>query len=334
MGFSFDLTVIWAGILAFAVFAYVVMDGFDLGLGIIFPLLEPGRQRDSAMNTVAPVWDGNETWLVLGGGGLLAAFPLAYAIIMPAVYAPLIAMLLGLVFRGVAFEFRWRTTRQPVWDVAFFSGSVVAAFAQGVTLGAILQGISVTGRSYSGLWWEWLSPFSLLTGVSVVVGYALLGACWLIFRTENELQDRAYQLARWLGIGTSIAVLAVSLATPFLEGAYYKRWFATPNIYFLSPIAVLAGLAALGFFRALAKRAELAPFLLALALFLLSFIGLGVSMFPYLIPGTLTIWQAAAPAKSQAFMLVGAGIMVPIILAYTGYAYWVFRGKVGHEGYH
>jgi cytochrome d ubiquinol oxidase subunit II len=334
MDFSFDLTVIWAGILAFAVFAYVVMDGFDLGLGIIFPLLEPGQCRDAAMNSVAPVWDGNETWLVLGGGGLLAAFPLAYAIIMPAVYAPLIAMLLGLVFRGVAFEFRWRTKRQPVWDFAFFAGSIVAAFMQGVTLGAILQGVSVTGRSYSGLWWEWVSPFTMLTGASVVVGYALLGACWLIFRTENVLQARAYVLAHWLGIGTSVAVLAVSLATPFLEGAYYKRWFATPNIYFLSPIPVLAGLAALGFFRSLAKRAELAPFLFALALFLLSFIGLGASMFPYLIPGTLTIWQAAAPAKSQAFMLVGASVMVPIILIYTGYAYWVFRGKVGHDGYH
>ncbi|QXQ08597.1 cytochrome d ubiquinol oxidase subunit II [Sphingosinicellaceae bacterium] len=332
---SFDLTIVWAGILAFAVFAYVVMDGFDLGIGIVFPLLEPGRQRDIAMNSVAPVWDGNETWLVLGGGGLMAAFPLAYSIILPAVYAPLIAMLLGLVLRGVSFEFRWRTTRQPVWDFAFFGGSMVAAFAQGVTLGAILQGISVTGRSYSGLWWEWLSPFSILTGLSVIIGYALLGACWLIFRTEGELQNRGYALAKWLGVGTSIAVLAVSLATPLIsEGIYFQRWFAVPNIYLLSPIPVLAAAAALLFFRSLAKRAELAPFLLALALFLLSFIGLGVSMFPYLIPGRVTIWQAAAPASSQVFMLVGAGIMVPIILAYTGYAYWVFRGKVGHDGYH
>jgi len=334
MGVDVDLTIVWAGILAFAVFAYVVMDGFDLGLGIVFPLLKRGQQRDATMNSVAPVWDGNETWLVLGGGGLLAAFPLAYAIIMPAIYVPVIAMLLGLVFRGVAFEFRWRTTRQPIWDFAFFAGSVVAAFSQGVILGAILQGVSVTGRSYSGLWWEWLSPFSVLCGASVVVGYALLGCCWLIYRTEGTLQDRAYALARLFGTATSMAVLAVSAATPLLEGAYYKRWFSVPNIYWLSPIPVLAGLAALGFFRALAKRAEVAPFLLSLALFLLSFIGLGVSMFPYLIPGQITIWQAAAPAKSQVFMLVGAGIMVPIILAYTGYAYWVFRGKVGHEGYH
>ena len=335
MGISFDLTVVWAGILAFAVFAYVVMDGFDLGLGIIFPLIEPGQQRNATMNTVAPVWDGNETWLVLGGGGLLAAFPLAYAIIMPAIYAPVIAMLLGLVFRGVAFEFRSRTARLPVWDFAFFAGSLVASFAQGVVLGAILQGVSVTGRSYSGLWWEWLSPFSLLCGVSVVVGYALLGCCWLIYRTEGDLQDRALVLARLFGIGTSVAVLAVSLATPFVsEGVYYKRWFAVPNIYLLSPIPVLAGAAALGFFRSLGRRAELAPFLFALALFLLAFVGLGVSMFPWLIPGKVTIWQAAAPAKSQIFMLVGVAVMVPLILAYTAYSYWLFRGKVGHEGYH
>ena len=336
MGFSLDLTIVWAGILAFAVFAYVVMDGFDLGLGIIFPLLDAGQQRDATMNSVAPVWDGNETWLVLGGGGLMAAFPLAFAIIMPAVYAPLIAMLLGLVLRGVAFEFRWRAAQaqQWHWDTAFFAGSLIAAFAQGIVLGAILQGVSVTGRSYSGLWWEWLSPFSLLCGASVVTGYALLGCCWLIYRVEGPLQDRAYHLARLFGIGTSVAVLAVSAATPFLEGAYYRRWFSVPNIYLLSPIPLLAGAAALGFFRALRRRAELAPFLLALALFLLAFVGLGVSMFPYLIPGKITIWQAASPAASQAFMLVGTVILVPAILLYSGYAYWVFRGKVGHEGYH
>ena len=334
MGYSFDLTVIWALILAFAVFAYVVMDGFDLGIGILFPLLDRGRQRDATMNSVAPVWDGNETWLVLGGGGLLAAFPMAYAIIMPAVYVPVIFMLLGLVFRGVAFEFRWRTTRQPIWDAAFFAGSVVAAFSQGVILGAILQGVTITGRSYSGLWWEWLSPFSVLCGAAVVVGYALLGACWLIYRTEADLQARAYRLAWIFGVATSVAVLAVSVATLFIKGDYYQRWFSVPNIYFLGFVPILAAASGLAFFRALSKRAELTPFLLALTLFLLSFIGLGISMFPYLIPGQVTIWQAAAPAKSQMFMLVGTAIMVPVIIAYSAYSYWVFRGKVGHEGYH
>ena len=334
MGISFDLTLIWAGIIAFAVFAYVVMDGFDLGIGILFPLLDKGQDRNSAMNSIAPVWDGNETWLVLGGGGLLAAFPLAYAIIMPAVYVPVIAMLLGLVFRGVAFEFRARTARVWLWDSAFAFGSVLAAFAQGVTLGAILQGIKVAGRGYGGGWWDWLTPFTLLCGAAVVIGYALLGACWLIYRTEGGLQDRSFGLAKWLGVATLVALVAVSAATPFLSYDYYSRWLRAPGIYLTAPVPVLVGITALLFVRSLAKRAELAPFLLALGVFLLSFVGLGMSMFPYLVPPSVTIWDAAAPASSQTFMLVGVAVMVPIILAYTGYAYWVFRGKVGHEGYH
>ena len=331
---SIDLTLIWAGIIAFAVFAYVVMDGFDLGIGILFPLLEKGVVRSAAINSIAPVWDGNETWLVLGGGGLLAAFPLAYAIIMPAVYVPVIAMLLGLVFRGVAFEYRARTGRLWLWDGAFAFGSLLAAVAQGVTLGAILQGVKVAGRGYAGGWWDWLTPFTLLTGVAVAAGYALLGACWLIWRSEGALQDRCFRLARWLGAATLAAVVAVSAATPFLSYHYYARWLHAPGIYLAAPVPVLVGVTALLFVRALARRAELAPFLLALGVFLLSFIGLGISMFPYLVPPSVTIYDAASPRSSQLFMLVGVGIMVPVILAYTGYAYWVFRGKVGHEGYH
>ena len=329
-----DLPTIWAFIIAFAVFVYVVMDGFDLGLGILFPLFPQKADRDVIMNSVAPVWDGNETWLVLGGGGLLAAFPLAYAIIMPAVYVPVILMLLGLVFRGVAFEFRARTGRLWLWDGAFAFGSTLAALAQGVTLGAILQGVKVAGRGYAGGWWDWLTPFTLLTGIAVVTGYALLGACWLIWRTEGALQNRCFALARWLGIGTLAALVAVSAATPFLSYDYYGRWLRAPGIYLTAPVPILVGLTALLFARALAKRAELAPFLLALGVFLLGFIGLGISMFPYLVPPSVTIYQAASPRASQLFMLVGVGIMVPIILVYTGYAYWVFRGKVGHEGYH
>lgn len=333
------LSLIWAGIIAVAVFGYVVMDGFDLGLGILFPWLGDkgeagGNDRNTAINTIAPVWDGNETWLVLGGGGLFAAFPLAYAIIMPAVYTPIIAMLLGLVFRGVAFEFRARTTRLWIWDSAFAFGSIMAAFSQGVILGAILQGVSVSGRAYSGGWWDWLSPFSILTGVSVVAGYALLGACWLIYRTEGGLQNRAFALARVTGAATLAAVAAVSLATPFLSHDYYSRWFTAPGIYLSAPVPILVGVCALLFVRALKRRAEIQPFLLVLAVFLLSFIGLGISMFPWLVPGELSIYDAATPEKSQVFMLVGVSIMLPIIIAYTAYAYWVFRGKVGHDGYH
>jgi cytochrome d ubiquinol oxidase subunit II len=329
-----DLTLIWAGIIGFAVFAYVVMDGFDLGIGILFPLLERGRDRNTAINSVAPVWDGNETWLVLGGGGLLAAFPLAYAVIMPAVYTPVIAMLLGLVFRGVAFEFRARTGRLWLWDAAFAGGSMLAALAQGITLGAVLQGITVHGRAYGGGWWDWLTPFTLLTGVAVVIGYGLLGATWLIYRTEGSLQDRCRSLAKGLALGTLVAVVAVSAATPFLNYDYYSRWLRAPGIYATAPVPLLVAVVGFLLYRSLTKRAELAPFLLALSLFLLSFVGLGISMFPYVVPPSITLWQAASPVSSQLFMLVGVGIMVPVILAYTGYAYWVFRGKVGHEGYH
>ena len=218
---NIDLTVVWALIIAFAVFAYIVMDGFDLGIGILFPAFRPGHERDTAMNSIAPVWDGNETWLVLGGGGLFAVFPLAYAVIMPALYAPIIAMLLGLIFRGVAFEFRWRDPRhRALWDVAFTGGSVVAACAQGITLGALLQGIKVEGRAYAGSWWDWLTPFSLLVGLGIVCGYALLGATWLVMRTEGSLQDRARTFSLWLGATTVAVIAAVSAATPFLEGKY------------------------------------------------------------------------------------------------------------------
>jgi cytochrome d ubiquinol oxidase subunit II len=330
-----DLAFVWACLLAFAVLAYVVLDGFDLGVGILFPAFEKGADRDKAMNSIAPVWDGNETWLILGGGGLFAAFPLAYAILMPAVYTPLIAMLLGLVFRGVAFEFRWRTVRaKPAWDIAFFGGSLLAAFSQGVILGAILQGVAVEGRAYAGGWWDWLSGFSLLTGASVVVAYVLLGATWLNMKTEGALQAKARLIAPWVATLTLIAIGAVSLATPFLQAAYYARWFAWPQIVFTAPVPVLVAVTAAALFWSLYKGREVAPFLLSLALFVLTFAGLGISLYPYIVPDTITIWQAAAPASSQIFMLIGAGVMIPIILAYTGYAYWVFRGKVRDEGYH
>jgi len=332
---TFDLATAWAGVIAFAVFAYVVMDGFDLGIGALFPLLEPGQDRDVAMNSVAPVWDGNETWLVLGGGGLMAAFPLAYAIIMPAVYAPIVAMLLGLVFRGVAFEFRWRDpAHRAFWDVAFAGGSIVAALAQGIILGALLQGVEVRDRQYAGGWWDWLTPFSLLTGASLLVGYATLGATWLIIKTDGALQAFAYRLAGWLGAGLVAGIVLVSAATPFLEAAYYRRWFAMPGVLLAAQVPLLVGVATALFFFSLRRRRLYAPFLLVLALFALSFVGLGVSLFPNIVPTAVTIWEAASPPKSQGFMLVGAAILIPIILAYTAHAYWVFRGKVGHEGYH
>lgn len=331
-----DLTVVWAAIIAFAVVAYVVMDGFDLGIGILFPAFAPGRARNDAMNSVAPLWDGNETWLVMGGGGLLAAFPLAYAIILPATYPLMIVMLLGLIFRGVAFEFRWRSqTRRGLWDAAFTAGSVAAALAQGITLGAILQGIHVENGAYAGGWLDWLSPFSLLTGVSVVVGYALLGATWLIWKTEGDGQARARQLAVPLACGLVAALVAVSLATPFLAIEYWRRWFEMPGLVLAAPVPLLAALCAAVLVASLRKAtSDRLPFLMALCLFLLAFAGLAVSMYPYVVPPGVTIWDAAAPRQSQTFLLAGTVVILPVILTYTGWAYWVFRGKVGQGGYH
>ena len=330
-----DLTVIWAVIIAFAVAMYVVMDGFDLGIGILFPRVPVGQDRDQAMNSIAPVWDGNETWLVMGGGGLLAAFPLAYAIILPALYAPLIAMLLGLIFRGVAFEFRWRDAgHRKFWDAGFCLGSLVATFAQGITLGALLQGISVAGRAYGGGWWDWLTPFSLLTGASLVIAYALLGAAWLIWKTEGALNVQARRFATWLLPAFLLMVGAVSLATPFLEAQYHERWFQWPGVLFTAIMPLAFGGIALGCWEAIRRGRDWLPFATALGLFALALVGLGISIWPYVIPGRVTIWEAAAPHSSQLFMLVGAAVLVPLILAYTAWSYWVFRGKVGGEGYH
>ena len=332
----FDLAFIWAGLIAFAVLAYVLFDGFDLGIGVLFPFLATDQERDQAMNSVAPVWDGNETWLVLGGGGLMAAFPLAFAVVMPALYAPIIAMLLGLVFRGVAFEFRWRTVRGKfLWDWAFAGGSAVAAFAQGIALGALVQGIPVANRAYAGGWWDWLTWFSLLTGLALVIGYALLGAGWLILKTSGQLQARARRFAWIAGAGTLALIGLVSLITPFLDPIFMQRWFAWPAIVYSAPVPIFVALAALALFWGLYAHREGVPFLAAIALFVLSYIGLGISFYPYILPPSITIWDAAAPDNSLAFLLVGAGVLIPLILGYTAWAYWVFRGKVGDAGgYH
>ncbi len=335
MAVVFDLPTVWAFILAFAIFAYVVLDGFDLGIGILFPAFAAGDERDHAMNSIAPVWDGNETWLVLGGGGLMAAFPLGYGVILSALYTPIVAMLLALIFRGVAFEFRWRDpAHRKYWDAAFTLGSVVASLAQGIALGGLLQGISVQGRAYAGGWWDWLSPFSVLVGVALICGYALLGATWLIMKSEGLLQEHCYRLAFRFGIATLVGIAAVSAATPFLANAYYQRWFAWPQVLFTAQVPLLVVIATVVLFLSLRRKATYWPFLVALALFALGLVGLGISLYPYVVPRAITIWDAAAPATSLEFMLVGAVIMVPIILAYTGYSYWVFRGKTGQEGYH
>lgn len=333
---EFDLAFVWAGLIAFAVLVYVILDGFDLGIGILFPFGKSERDRDMMMNSVAPVWDGNETWLVLGGGGLFAVFPLAYAIVMPALYMPITLMLLALVFRGVSFEYRWRTTRgKGIWDAAFFGGSFIAALCQGVALGALVQGVEVDGRAYGGGWFDWLTPFSVLTGFAVVVGYALLGATWLVLKTKNALQIQMQRYAWWLGAATLGLIGVVSILTPFQDPVYFQRWTNVPGSLFSIIVPILMLGLARSFFNGLNDGKDLQPFLSALGFFVVSFIGIGISFYPMMVPPSLTIWEAAAPDSSLAFALVGAVILVPIILAYTAYAYWVFRGKMDpSEGYH
>ena len=331
-----DLAFIWASLMAVAILAYVILDGFDLGIGILFPFLKGVRHRDQAMNTVAPVWDGNETWLVLGGGGLFAVFPMAYAIILPALYAPIIAMLIGLIFRGVAFEFRWRTNRwKTTWDMSFFLGSLTAALSQGIILGALIQGIEVSGRAYSGGWWDWLTPFSLMCGVALATGYALLGATWLIMKTDHALNSRAYHLAWYLTPAMAAVMGIISLWTPFLDPVFMERWFSSPSIYYVSIVPVLTFMLFVGLVLNLNSKRDNRPFVLTLGLFLTSYIGLGISIYPLMIPPSITIWQAAAPDESLRFLLVGALVLLPIIIGYTAYSYWVFRGKTRTgEGYH
>jgi len=324
-----DLPLIWAGVIAFAVCMYVLMDGFDLGIGILFQTVPTDDERDIMMNSVAPVWDGNETWLVLGGGGLLGVYPLAYATLLPALYLPIIVMLVALVFRFKAIRGKF------IWNWSFCLGSLVAAFSQGVVLGAFVQGFEVVDRSYAGGPFDWLTPFSILVGFGVTAGYALLGSTWLIMKTDGPLQRWAYKVSMPLLIAVLGFMVAVSLWVPLLDADIGRRWFSWPNILYLSPVPILVVLATVWLVRALLTDRERLPFLLTLFLFLLGYAGLAISLFPNIVPPDITIWDAASPPETQLFMLVGVAIMMPFVLGYTAYAYWVFRGKVDpHAGYH
>ena len=327
---------IWAILIAVAVVMYVVLDGFDLGIGILLPFRKSQADRDLTVDTVAPFWDGNETWLVLGGGGLWVAFPQAYAVIMPANYLPIIVMLLALIFRGVSFEFR--VVSRPGhrwWDIAFAAGSIIAAFAQGVVLGSLIQGITVVDGAFAGGPFDWLSPFSLLCGVGVVAGYALLGATWLIARTEGTIQAESRAHARVLLVLVLGFIAAVSLWTPLAVDRIAERWFSTPNIWFLWPVPIVTALVALFAWRGLARQSEYAPFIGSIVLFLLCYLGLAISTYPYIVPPSITIREAAAVPESQMFTLIGVVCMLPVILGYTVFVYWNFRGKVRPgEGYH
>jgi cytochrome d ubiquinol oxidase subunit II len=331
-----DLVLIWTAIIAIGVFLYVLLDGFDLGVGILYGLAPP-NERAQVMNSIAPVWDGNETWLILGGVALLAVFPVAFAIIIPAVYFPVLLMLLALVFRGVAFEFRFEhPVARRFWSWGFCAGSGIATFAQGAVLGAFIQGFTVNGRDFAGTSWDWLTPFSVLTGLGLMFGYALLGAGWLIIKTEGELQSWARRTGRVCLGGVLLAILAVSVWTPLANAAIAQRWFGWPNMLFLVPVPLLTAAVAFAAWRALGGwGGDAAPFLGAMGLFLLSYLGIAISFWPMIVPGHFTLWQAASSEGTQAFLLVGTLLLLPVILMYTAWSYWVFRGKMRADvGYH
>ncbi|WP_142781691.1 cytochrome d ubiquinol oxidase subunit II [Agrobacterium sp. T29] len=332
-----DLPLIWAIIIGFGLMMYVIMDGFDLGIGILFPFVHDREERDTMVNSVAPVWDGNETWLVLGGAALLAAFPQAYAVILSALYFPLVLMLAGLIWRGVAFEFRFKAdeTHKPFWDKAFAWGSYIATFSQGVALGAFINGFEVKDGSYAGRLFDWLTPFSLFTGFGLLFAYSLLGATWLVMKTEDGLQRRMRELGRPVTFALLLVIAIVSIWTPLTHADIAGRWFSLPNLFFFAPVPLLLVLATWGLLKTLSGNGNAAPFLFSLLLLFLGYTGLTISIWPKIIPPSISIWQAAAPPQSMGFTLVGALFIIPFILAYTAWSYYVFRGKVkSGEGYH
>ncbi|MGA4632571.1 cytochrome d ubiquinol oxidase subunit II [Pseudomonas solani] len=332
-----DLSLIWAIIIVFGVMMYVVMDGFDLGIGILFPFVKDDSERDVMMNTVAPVWDGNETWLVLGGAGLFAAFPLAYSVVLSALYLPLMFMLIGLVFRGVAFEFRFKAKehKRHIWDKAFIGGSLAATFFQGVALGAFIEGIPVVNRQFAGGGLDWLAPFPIFSGLGLVAAYALLGCTWLIMKTEGRLQEQMHDMARPLALVLLAVIGIVSIWTPLSHGEIAQRWFSLPNLFWFLPVPLLVLVSFFYLLRSVANYDNTLPFVLTLILIFLGYSGLGISLWPNIVPGSLSIWQAAAPPQSQGFALVGALFIIPFILVYTAWSYYVFRGKVTpDQGYH
>lgn len=330
------LPVILALLLGLAVVLYVVLDGFDLGIGMLFPFYAEEAERDQVMNSVAPFWDGNETWLVLGGVTLWAAFPKAFAVLLPAMYIPVVVLLLALIFRGVAFEFRWvAKPRHAAWDVSFAAGSALAAFAQGLVLGGILQEIRVVDGQFAGRALDWLTPFSVMCGCAVVAGYMLLGAAWLMMKTSGTVEEKARRLGPRLLLVLVAFIVVVSIWTPLQFGRIAQRWFSLPNLFFLAQVPVATALFAWLCWRSMRAGGTLLPFVSATAIFLLAFIGLVASNVPYLVPPVMTVWDAAAHPSSQVFYLIGASILLPMILAYTVLVFWLFRGRLGPgEGYH
>ncbi|MBK1726063.1 cytochrome d ubiquinol oxidase subunit II [Halorhodospira neutriphila] len=329
-----DLTAIWVGILGVGVFMYILLDGFDLGVGILYPFTPDERARDEIMNAVAPVWDGNETWLVLGGTALLAAFPAVYSIYLPALYIGVFLMLAGLIFRGVAFEFRFKATRsRRFWNYAFSGGSLVAAAAQGFLVGAVVQGFEVEGFTYTGGAFDWLTPFTTFTAFALVSGYALLGATWGILKTTGETQQWLYRLAPRLLAVVVLCLLVLSLWTPLLQERILEHWLSSWPV--LWPLPALSAVFALLLWRALRRGAEFWPFAFAFGIFIATYLGLLSSLWPYVVPPEITFREAASAPETQLFLLLGILFLLPVVIGYTAWTYWIFRGKVDATmGYH
>lgn len=331
-----DLPFLWGFIIATAVFLYAALDGFDLGCGIIFPFAPSDKCRDSIMNSIAPFWDGNETWLVLGGGGLFASFPLAYSILLPAFYIPVMLMLLGLIFRGVAFEFRFKASQdhRKIWDVAFHGGSIMAAFMQGIILGNFVQGVEVDGRNFAGGALDWANGFSVIAGLGVIFAYALLGSTWIIMKTNGITQEWARKVASYVLVYVAISMGTISISMPFVEERIIKLWFSLPNFFYLLPIPLLTIVGFVRLWFDLKSDRHTRPFVITLILFFLGYLGLGISLYPWIVPFKFTIWQAAASSTSQSILLIGTAIFLPIILCYTAYSYYIFRGKTSSDPMH
>lgn len=329
-----DLPLIWAILLSIVIILYVILDGFDLGVGILFPWVKSKNDRDIMMTSISPVWDGNETWLVLGAAFLYGAFPIAYSTLLPTLYMPITIMLAALIFRGVAFEFRFKAKNQLLWDIAFCSGSTLAAFCQGVALGTFVFGYASEAHPMISEHYRWLTPFSFMTGFAVVIGYALLGSTWLIAKTVGDLQTHMYRIARICLIGVAFFMTLVSLWTPIAVSEIWTRWFNTPNFFELLPLPIITGIIFIWTWHSLAQRREFLPFWQSVSLFILAYIGFCISDWPYIIPRVTTIWQAAAPTSSLQFLLIGAIVLLPLLIGYTIYAYRVFGGKVTSAEHH
>ncbi len=329
---DYGLPLAWATIIGFGVMMYVILDGFDLGIGILFLFAKKPEHKDIMMNTIVPVWDGNETWLVLGGSALFAAFPKAYAIILPALYFPIIIFLFGLILRGISFEFRFKVKKwQWIWDFSFAFGAIIATFMQGIILGRFVEGFPLLAGKYIDPTYTWFTPFSIMTGIALICGYALLGATWLIIKVEGELQEWCRITAFWLGASVLFFIIIVSIWTPLAQPAIAERWFSWPNIIYLSPVPIYTFILVVTFYWSLIKKHEYLPFISSIGLFILSYLGLGISLWPYIVPRVMTIWEAASPPETQIFVMTGVIFLIPIILIYTIHAYWVFRGKVKYK---